>query len=66
MLLQQYQQYTLQQSNSQQQGQQTATHSPAPLSYFLGHAPTGPNYSAGMFILKANVFQKSFPILNDR
>ncbi|CAF4512500.1 unnamed protein product, partial [Rotaria magnacalcarata] len=46
MLVKQYHQYTLQQSNSQQQGQQTATHSPAPLSYFLSHAPNGPGYSA--------------------
>jgi hypothetical protein len=49
MLLQQYQQYTLQQSNSQQQGQQAATHSAAPLSYFLGHPPSGPSYSPGIF-----------------
>ncbi|CAF2824442.1 unnamed protein product [Rotaria sp. Silwood2] len=46
MLLQQFQQYSLQQSNSQQQ---TATHSPAPLSYYLSHPPTGPSYSTGMF-----------------
>jgi hypothetical protein len=49
MLLQQYQQFTLQQSNSQQQGQQPATHSQAPLSYFLGHPPSGANYSPGTF-----------------
>ena len=49
MLLQQYQQYALQQSNNQQQGQQPGTHSPAPLSYFLGHPPNGPSYSPGIF-----------------
>ena len=48
LLLQQYQQYAVQQSNSQQQGQQAATHSPAPLNYFLGHPPSGPSYSPGM------------------
>ncbi|CAF2231539.1 unnamed protein product [Rotaria magnacalcarata] len=53
MLVKQYHQYTLQQSNSQQQGQQTATHSPAPLSYFLSHAPNGPGYSAGPPIMYA-------------
>ncbi|CAF3409447.1 unnamed protein product [Rotaria sp. Silwood1] len=53
MLIQKYQQLALQQSNSQQQGQQTATHSPAPLSYFHGHPPTGPNYSAGPQIMYA-------------
>jgi hypothetical protein len=50
MLLQQYQQYALQQSNSQQQGQQPATHTPATLSYFLSHPPTGASYSPGRFI----------------
>ena len=50
MLLHQYQQYALQQSNSQQQGQQPAAHSQAALSFFLGHAPSGANYSPGRFI----------------
>ncbi len=47
MLLQQYQQFPPEQSNSQQQSQQIATHSPASLSYFLGHPPSGPSYSPG-------------------
>ncbi|CAF3866124.1 unnamed protein product [Rotaria sordida] len=55
MLLQQYQQYALQQSNSQQQGQQTATHSPAQLSYFLSHPPTGPSYSPGTSTIKIDL-----------
>jgi hypothetical protein len=50
MLLQQYQQYALQQSNSQQQGQQSAAHSAATLSYFLSHPPTGASYSPGRSI----------------
>ena len=46
MLLQQFQQqYALQQSNSQQPG----AHSQAPLSYFLGHPPSGASYSPGTF-----------------
>ena len=49
ILLQQFQQYARQQSNSQQQGQQAATHSPATLSYYPGHPASGPNYSAGIF-----------------
>jgi hypothetical protein len=51
MLLQQYQQYALQQSNSQQQGQQATGHSPAQLSYFLGHPGSGPSYSPGIHSL---------------
>jgi hypothetical protein len=47
LLLQQYQQYAIQQSNSQQQGQQPTAHSPAQLSYFLGHPASGPSYSPG-------------------
>jgi hypothetical protein len=47
ILLQQYQQYALQQSNSQQQGQQPTTHSPGTLNYFLGHPPSGASYSPG-------------------
>jgi hypothetical protein len=47
VLLQQYQQYAIQQSNSQQQGQQATAHSSAPLSYFLGHPASGPSYSPG-------------------
>ncbi len=47
LLLQQYQQYAIQQSNSQQQGQQAATHSPAPLSYYLGHPGSGLSYPPG-------------------
>ncbi|CAF2501260.1 unnamed protein product [Rotaria sp. Silwood2] len=46
LLLQQYQQYAIQQSNSQQQGPQAA-HSPAQLNYFLGHSASGPSYSPG-------------------
>jgi hypothetical protein len=42
----------MQQSNSQQQGQQAATHSPAQLSYFLGHPPSGPNYSTGRYFIE--------------
>jgi hypothetical protein len=53
MLLQQYQQYALQQSNSQQQGQQPAAHSAATLSYFLSHPPTGASYSPGHQIMYA-------------
>ncbi|CAF0787518.1 unnamed protein product [Adineta steineri] len=53
LLLQQYQQYAIQQSNSQQQGQQAPAHSPAPLSYFLGHPPSGPSYSPGPPIMYA-------------
>jgi hypothetical protein len=49
VLLQQYQQYAIQQSNSQQQGQQAAGHSSAPLSYFLGHPANAPNYSPGTY-----------------
>jgi hypothetical protein len=50
LLLQQYQQYAAsQQSNSQQQGQQAAAHSPAALSYFLGHPASGPSYSPGIY-----------------
>ncbi|CAF1018835.1 unnamed protein product [Adineta steineri] len=53
MLLQQYQQYALQQSTSQQHGQQAATHSPAQLNYFLGHPPSGSSYSPGPQIMYA-------------
>jgi hypothetical protein len=49
MLLHQYQQFALQQSNSQQ-GQQPSAHSQAALSYFLSHPPSGANYSPGIFI----------------
>jgi hypothetical protein len=56
LLLQQYQQYAIQQSNSQQQGQQAAAHSPAPLSYFLGHHPaSGPSYSPGTYLLPIKI-----------
>jgi hypothetical protein len=58
MLLQQYQQFALQQSNSQQHGQQAATHSPATLNYFLGHPPSGSSYSSGIF--KKTFRQKIF------
>jgi hypothetical protein len=51
LLLQQYQQYA-----SQQQGQQAATHSPAQLSYFLGHPGSGPSYSPGIFFLPIVLF----------
>jgi hypothetical protein len=53
VLLQQYQQYAIQQSNSQQQGQQATAHSSAPLSYFLGHPASGPSYSPGPPIMFA-------------
>jgi hypothetical protein len=53
ILLQQYQQYALQQSNSQQQGQQPTTHSPGTLNYFLGHPPSGANYPSGHQIMYA-------------
>jgi len=56
VLLQQYQQYAIQQSNSQQQGQQAAAHSPAQLSYFLGHPPSGPSYSPGTYFPSKNIF----------
>ncbi len=49
MLLHQYQQFALQQSNSQQ-GQQPSAHSQAALSYFLSHPPSGANYSPGILI----------------
>ncbi|CAF3361715.1 unnamed protein product [Rotaria sp. Silwood1] len=52
LFLQQYQQYAIQQSNSQQQGPQAA-HSPAQLNYFLGHSASGPNYSPGPQIMYA-------------
>ncbi|CAF1944534.1 unnamed protein product [Rotaria magnacalcarata] len=52
-LLQQFQQFSMQQSNNQQQGIQTA-HSPAQLNYFLGHSASGPpSYSAGPQIMYA-------------
>jgi hypothetical protein len=67
MLLQQYQQFTLQQSNSQQQGQQPGTHSPATLSYFLGHPPSGASYSPGIYtnfsILTFSIFSKGHQIM---
>ncbi|CAF1530042.1 unnamed protein product [Adineta ricciae] len=53
VLLQQYQQFSLQQMNSQQQGQQAGAHSTASLSYFLGHPPNGPSYSPGPPIVYA-------------
>jgi len=57
LLLQQYQQYAaIQQSNSQQQGQQAAAHSPAPLSYFLGHPGSGPSYSPGIYFFLIVLF----------
>jgi hypothetical protein len=45
MLLQQYQQFSLQQPSSQQQGQQPSPINPTTLSYFLGHPPSGASYS---------------------
>ena len=52
LLQQQIQQYPMQQSNSQQQGQQGPTHSPAQLSYYLGHPGSGPSYSPGTHSLQ--------------
>lgn len=48
LLQQQFQQYSMPQSNSQQQGQQGPTHSSAQLGYYLGHPGSGPSYSPGI------------------
>ena len=41
------QQFAIRQSNNQAQGQQGVAHSPAQMSYYLGHPPTGTSYSPG-------------------